>query len=582
MTFRFLFIVCALLWGYTPQLLGQQKKVPFPADLSIEEAFGERYSKEMIGTPAPKFTAQTMDGQVFGAEELLGKVIVLNFWFIACPPCKIEKPVWNEVVQAYADDDRVVFLSICKDKDRAAINAYLQKQQIDMPIVADGTSLIEQFKVGSFPTTLIIDRRGRYSAGVMGVINKNTMQKLINHALLGKKPNPKHLIDPIPNFLPNEGSSNTPHPFPGNQSSTFNGAGGALGQGGAKPPIPPSILEAMEGNDENVQVFDMTNTKIKDEDGNTLSFFELITLTESEEYIQEDKTDADGKTYILLRKASAAERVQIQEDNKRAYSNSNPQMEKLNRALDQELIKNYPPVTPDTPIRIKDGPKISYADYQKKMASGAWYEKGILSSTGSLASVELIEHPDKGELSELNKELYNDLKSVIGKPVEPFELTDLDGNVIRSQDTQGKVLVFNFWFTSCKPCIAEFPALNTVYQRYKNDPRVVFAAITFERRDKVKAFVDRGKYPLDYPIVAQNHRFLKQFKNPGSPSNVVVGTDNKILYNAIGTNKLLVVEQLTNAIENALAQKDPQTHGQVSVYSHLWNQQKNNHFKKIR
>lgn len=576
-------LLCAILWIQHSLLLAQEKKNLFPADASqvLTERVESNLSGALIGTPAPQFSAQSMDGQEFGPKELLGKVIVLNFWFIACPPCKYEKPIWNEVVQAYAQDERVLFLSISRDQDIEAIKAYLQSQKIDMPVVADGSALVEQFGVTAFPTTLIIDRRGRYSAGVVGAIHKETVQKLIQHALLGKKPNPKHMINPHLDMFQNDPFQSTSESVHGNPSALSGTTIGA-GEQVSNPPMPSNeFFNAMEESGQ-VQSFNFGEggTVIKDEEGNTYNFFEMLSMTGSGAYIQEDKTDPDGKSYVLLRKASPTETAQIREQNKLAYQNAAPIIEKLNQSFDQELNKNLPKVTPDIPIRIKEGPQISFADYQQKMKSGKWFEQGILAADGQLTGVEIQKRPDEGKLSDRNKGILKDLRSVIGKTIEPFELTDLEGNVIRSQDTPGRVWVFNFWFTTCKPCIAEFPALNKVYQRYKNDPRVVFAAITFENREKVEAFVERGKYPLDFPIVPENYRLLRQFKNPGAPGNVVVGTDGQILYNACGTNKLLVEEQLCTAIDNALAQKDPKTHGQIGVGSQLFSLQQWTDYKK--
>ncbi len=41
-----------------------------------------------------------------------------------------------------------------------------------------------------------------------------------------------------------------------------------------------------------------------------------------------------------------------------------------------------------------------------------------------------------------------------------FEFQTLEGKTLRSADLKGQVLLLNFWFTRCRPCIAEMPLLN--------------------------------------------------------------------------------------------------------------------------
>ena len=51
----------------------------------------------MLGKEIPAFEATTLNERVINNASLKNKVVVINFWFIACPPCIAELGGLNEV-----------------------------------------------------------------------------------------------------------------------------------------------------------------------------------------------------------------------------------------------------------------------------------------------------------------------------------------------------------------------------------------------------------------------------------------------------------------------------------------------------
>jgi peroxiredoxin len=56
--------------------------------------------------------------------------------------------------------------------------------------------------------------------------------------------------------------------------------------------------------------------------------------------------------------------------------------------------------------------------------------------------------------------------TIRGTPAPSFEFRDLDGKRIRLQDFKGRVVLVNFWGTTCAPCITEIPWLVDFQKRY--------------------------------------------------------------------------------------------------------------------
>lgn len=138
---------------------------------------------------------------------------------------------------------------------------------------------------------------------------------------------------------------------------------------------------------------------------------------------------------------------------------------------------------------------------------------------------------------------------IIGYPAPDFALTDLDGNVVRLSDFQGKVVFLNFWATWCPPCRAEMPAMEEVYQEYK-DKDVVFIGIDLlESRSSVESFVEENGYSWVFTIdstgiVAMDYMVI------GIPSSFFIDEEGVISATQVGPmSKVLMEIKLATAME---------------------------------
>jgi peroxiredoxin len=137
------------------------------------------------GVPAPNFQGTTIDGMHVSLSAFKGKVIVLNFWFIACPPCRLEVIPLNEIVQQFKDKE-VIFLSVAREKEED-LKTHLKRNEFLFQTVADPSSAIgkDVFHLLGYPTTIVIDKTGKIRYYTLGgkideqAVRKEFQQKLV-------------------------------------------------------------------------------------------------------------------------------------------------------------------------------------------------------------------------------------------------------------------------------------------------------------------------------------------------------------------------------------------------------------------
>jgi len=130
------------------------------------------------------------------------------------------------------------------------------------------------------------------------------------------------------------------------------------------------------------------------------------------------------------------------------------------------------------------------------------------------------------------KKLPYNPKKLENQKAPDFIVTDMAGRTIDSKKLRGKIIVLNFWFTSCMPCIEEIPSLNSVRNKYQNNPNVIFLAITFNRKSNVKKFI---KYhPMLYTIVPFDNPTCREFNIKGFPTNIIIDKNGNYQWISLG------------------------------------------------
>lgn len=115
-----------------------------------------------------------------------------------------------------------------------------------------------------------------------------------------------------------------------------------------------------------------------------------------------------------------------------------------------------------------------------------------------------------------------------GEKFPDFAYNDLNGGVITSKNTIGKVVVVKVWFINCTACVKEFPELNALTEKYPNRDKIVFVSLAYDEKDKLKAFF--RKKALNYQNAHVPRDYIsEELKVQMFPTHFVIDENAKIL-----------------------------------------------------
>ncbi len=100
---------------------------------------------------------EDLEGNRFTLEALNNRPVFLNHWATWCPPCRAEMPSIMSLIDQTGGD--AVFLLVTSE-DRNRVQAFLDKQQWDLPVYFPVTPTPSQLAAESLPTSLVIDKNG--------------------------------------------------------------------------------------------------------------------------------------------------------------------------------------------------------------------------------------------------------------------------------------------------------------------------------------------------------------------------------------------------------------------------------------
>lgn len=142
-------------------------------------------------TELPAVTGALLQGGDYDSRDLREKIVVYNVWGSWCVPCREEAPVLRRVsTETRPEGVRFIGVNV-RDNDAAAL-AFERRYGITYPSIKTADSQEALLAFGSklppsaVPSTIVVDRRGRLAARVIGKTSYSTLSALVDDALAEK------------------------------------------------------------------------------------------------------------------------------------------------------------------------------------------------------------------------------------------------------------------------------------------------------------------------------------------------------------------------------------------------------------
>ena len=140
---------------------------------------------EAKGELAPPFTLSLMGGGEISGEQLIGQVVMVDFWASWCPPCREEAPALGQVYREYRGRG-VEFVGINLWDNAGDAEVFLQQQGHEYPNgVDDGGRIAISYGVRGIPEKFFLDPEGRIVRKFSGPVSADKLREILDSLLDG-------------------------------------------------------------------------------------------------------------------------------------------------------------------------------------------------------------------------------------------------------------------------------------------------------------------------------------------------------------------------------------------------------------
>ncbi len=130
------------------------------------------------GQQAPDFVLKDISGKRVKLSDFRGKAVVLNFWATWCPPCKTEIPWFEDLADKYRSQGLEVIGVALDDSSDEDIAKFAREMKMNYPVLLGKEETSDLYGgVEMLPTTFYIDRNGKITDHVLGLVSRKEIEE---------------------------------------------------------------------------------------------------------------------------------------------------------------------------------------------------------------------------------------------------------------------------------------------------------------------------------------------------------------------------------------------------------------------
>jgi peroxiredoxin len=158
---------------------------------------------------AVEYAGVSEHGDAISSADYAGQVVVLNYWYSTCAPCRAEAPDLAALSTKY-EGRGASFLGVNVRDQADTARSFAETFKVPYPSIVDTDGALQLAFTGTVspnavPTTLVIDKEGRVSARILGRVSERSILDTLIHDAIA---------EPAAGTTSTSGSSSTPSSTP--------------------------------------------------------------------------------------------------------------------------------------------------------------------------------------------------------------------------------------------------------------------------------------------------------------------------------------------------------------------------------